>query len=130
MLGMLREMAAHAQRFDQLGGDITSSGSFPQKVYLYWSCRGMAEFALLDDSLIDACTQVPSLHLHQIVNLFIYSYVLSLCDTMMCGYFLHTHLGKVLIQRRVANTKANLTYHCNSSSQGLQFLSFWFCGHS
>ena len=56
MLGMLREMAAHAQRFRQLGGDLATPGSFPKKVYLYWSCRGMAEFALLDDALIKAST--------------------------------------------------------------------------
>ena len=55
MLGMLREMAAHAQKFRQLGGDPATPGSFP-KVFLYWSCRGMAEFALLDDALIEAST--------------------------------------------------------------------------
>ena len=55
MLGMLHEMAANAQRFGQLGGGLATPGSFP-KVSLYWSCRGMAEFALVDDALIEAST--------------------------------------------------------------------------
>ncbi len=56
MLGMLREMAAfHKQLLAHTQGDWNQVTShFPRKVYFHWTCRGMAEFALMDEHLIEA----------------------------------------------------------------------------
>lgn len=55
MLGMLREMALfHKQLTAHAKGDeYRVTGHFPRKVYLHWACRGMAEFALMDEHLIE-----------------------------------------------------------------------------
>jgi hypothetical protein len=52
MLGMLREMAAKRLAAGQEVKEA-GEGGFPSKVMIHWSCRGGAEFALLDEDLID-----------------------------------------------------------------------------
>ena len=58
MLGMLREMALVRRRQRELEVDtaeLLAETAFPLKVYFHWACRGMAEFALLDNQLLEAC---------------------------------------------------------------------------
>ena len=55
MLGMLRDIVSQRKRALSLQGpegDLLAA--FPQRVSLHWSCRGMAEFALLDEELLAA----------------------------------------------------------------------------
>lgn len=55
MLGMLREMSNFHKQLVALtkAAPGQAAGHFPRKVYLHWTCRGMAEFALMDEHLIE-----------------------------------------------------------------------------
>lgn len=57
MLGMLREIIALRRRQKLMGieaADLHQNVPFPAKVQFHWACRGMAEFALLDNSFLEA----------------------------------------------------------------------------
>ena len=56
MLGMLREMATFHRHLSASHSSPSGQlmGHFPRKVYLHWTCRGMAEFALMDEHLIES----------------------------------------------------------------------------
>ena len=57
MLGLLREIVQIRKRQEALDIDtaeLLTQVALPQKIQLHWACRGMAEFAFLDDALLDA----------------------------------------------------------------------------